>query len=69
MRVSPVDPPSPAGQEGLQAGEVILEIDRRRSAGEFESLASRASGDVLLRIYRDGATLFVVLTPLRQGGR
>jgi serine protease Do len=69
--VGHIDPASPAGQEGLQAGDVIMEIDRQpvRNTGDFERLAASASGEVLVRIYRQGVALFVVLTPLSEGGR
>jgi serine protease Do len=69
--VGGIDPASPAGQEGLQAGDVILEIDRHpvRNASDFERLAAHASGEVLVRIYRQGVALFVVLTPLSEGGQ
>jgi serine protease Do len=66
--ISGLDPSSPAAQEGLQTGDVIMDVDRRpvHNVGDFDRLAGNATGQVLVRIYRQGAALFVVLTP--QGG-
>jgi serine protease Do len=56
---------SPAAQEGLQPGDVIQSIDHQpvKNAAEFDRLAAKASGEVLLRIVRQGSGLFVVLSP------
>lgn len=60
-----LDPSSPAAQEGLQAGDVIMDVDRAavRTVADFERLAARAKGEVLLRIYRQGTALFVAISP------
>jgi serine protease Do len=69
--ISGLDPASPAAQEGLQTGDVIMDVGRKpvHNAGEFDRLAANASGQVLVRIYRQGAALFVVLTPTGNGGQ
>ena len=61
--VTDVDPGSPAATDGLQPGDVITEVDRQavRSASEFERLCSRASGEVLLRVVRQGTSTYLVL--------
>ncbi len=66
VAITNLDPSSPAAQEGLQAGDVIMDVDRTpvRSVVDFERLAGRAKGEVLLRIYRQGTALFVALSPL-----
>lgn len=69
--ISSLAPDSPAAQEGLQSGDVIMDIDRHavHNAGDFSRLAAHASGQVLVRIYRQGATLFVVLSPVEGEGQ
>jgi serine protease Do len=69
--ISGLDPSSPAAQEGLQAGDVIMDIGRKsvHNVGEFDRLAGAATGQVLVRIYRQGTALFVVLTPTDGGGQ
>ncbi|MGE5236457.1 MAG: DegQ family serine endoprotease [Acidobacteriota bacterium] len=66
--ISSLDPASPAGQEGLQPGDVIIDIDRRpvTSVADFERLAAGAAGEVLVRIVRDDSVMFVVVTPLDE---
>jgi serine protease Do len=68
--ISGLDPSSPAAQEGLQTGDVIMDVGRKpvHNVGDFNRLAGNASGQVLVRIYRQGAALFVVLTPNGNGG-
>ncbi len=66
--VAGVDPASPAGQEGLQEGDVIQAIDRQRvrSVADFDRLAANASGEVLLRVLRQGTGLYIVISPPEQ---
>jgi len=63
--IASIDPSSPAAQGGLQAGDVIQEIDRHpvNNAADFERLAAGAKGEVLLRIVRQGSGAFVVISP------
>lgn len=69
--VTNLEPSSPAAQEGLQAGDVIMDVDHKAvaSAADFERLAAGAKGEVLLRVYRQGTAVFVVLSPLPERGR
>ena len=63
--ISRLDPASPAAQGGLAPGDVIQEIDRHpvRTVADFERLAAATTGEVLLRIVRQGAGLFIVISP------
>ena len=59
-----VDPDTAAAAAGLQPGDVIVEMNRRRVTGADDALdASRQSKEprVLLRVWRDGGTRYVVL--------
>ncbi len=69
--ISDLERSSPGAQEGLQTGDVIMEVSHQsvRNVAEFDRLAAHASGEVLLRIYRQGAALFVVLSPTSEGGQ
>ena len=68
--ITEIDPNSPAGQAGFQQGDVIEGINRQpvRSAQDFQRLASEAKGDVLLRVFHDGQSSYVVLSPSDSGG-
>ena len=68
--ISQVDPNSPAGQYGLQEGDVIESINRQavRNTSDFNKLAAQAKGQTLLRINRQGNGLFVVISPDDNGG-
>lgn len=62
--VTDVDPASAAAEAGLSAGDVILEINRRRvqSIGEFNEIMERSREDkVLLLIYRGGSQSYIVI--------
>ena len=67
MVVTEVDPAGPAGQAGIQAGDVIQEVNRQpvRSVEDIRSALQR-SGDrpPLVLINREGQTVFVSV-PLR----
>ncbi len=63
--VSQLDPSSPAAQQGLQQGDVIESVNHQPVANpeDFSRMAADLNGDVLLRIIRNGAGLFVVISP------
>ncbi|HMD87080.1 MAG TPA: DegQ family serine endoprotease [Terriglobia bacterium] len=67
--ISQVDPNSPAGQYGLQEGDVIESINRQpvHSVADFNKWAAQAKGQTLLRINRQGNGYFVVISP-DEGG-
>jgi serine protease Do len=68
--IAQVDPNSPAGQYGLQEGDVIESIQRQpvRNVADFNKLAAQAKGQTLLRINRQGNGVFVVISPDDGGG-
>jgi serine protease Do len=63
--ISELDPNSPAAQTGLQPGDVIQSINRHpvASIDDFNRLAAQATGEVLLRVNRQGNAAFVVVSP------
>jgi len=63
--ISDLDQDSPAAQQGLQPGDVIESINRQpvRSLQDFDRMAAQATGDTLLRVNRQGASAFVVISP------
>ena len=68
--ITQVDPNSPAGQYGLQEGDVIESINRQavHNVGDFNRLASQAKGQTLLRVNRQGSGVYVVISPDEGGG-
>jgi serine protease Do len=68
--ITEVDPNSPAGQQGLQAGMIIQSVNRQpvNSVADFNRLAAGAKGEVLLRIYYQGTGQFVVISPGGERG-
>jgi len=63
--ISDLDPDSPAAQAGLMPGDVIQSINRQAvdSVEDFYRLAAAATGEVLLRINRQGTGAFVAIQP------
>jgi serine protease Do len=61
--VNEVDEGGPAARAGLQPGDAILEVNRKRirDPGAFEDALGRAERDVLLFVQREGRSLYVVL--------
>jgi serine protease Do len=68
--ISQVDPNSPAGQNGLQEGDVIEAINKQlvHNVTDYNRLAAQAKGQTLLRINRQGNGYFVVISPDEGGG-
>jgi serine protease Do len=68
--ISEVDQNSPAGQYGLQEGDVIESVNRQpvHNTVDFNRLAAQAKGQALLRINRRGNGYFVVISPDEGGG-
>jgi serine protease Do len=62
--VTQVDPNSPAAED-LGRGDVIEDINRQpvSSVADFNRLASQATGDTLLRVYRQGGSVFIGISP------
>jgi serine protease Do len=63
--ISDLDPDSPAAQAGLQPGDVIQSINRQpvTSIADFNRFAAQATGEVLLRVNRQGNAAFVAISP------
>jgi len=61
--VTGVAPNSAAARAGLRPGDVLLEVNRKAvtNVREFEDSYAKAKGNVLLLLYRRGATVFVVV--------
>lgn len=54
---------SPAERAGLQTGDVVISADRQRvqAPADFEEAYARAEDAILLRLYRRGGFIFLVL--------
>jgi serine protease Do len=67
--ITDVDPNSPAGDAGLQQGDIIQSINRQpvRNVADFNRLAAQAKGQTLLRIVRQGTGVFIVISPGDDG--
>ncbi|NOZ87236.1 MAG: DegQ family serine endoprotease [Deltaproteobacteria bacterium] len=61
--VTDVQQGSPSQFAGLMPGDVILEIDQKpiKSVSDFRKLYNNAKGNILLLVYRKGATMYIVL--------
>ncbi|HEX4473624.1 MAG TPA: DegQ family serine endoprotease [Polyangiaceae bacterium] len=61
--VTQVDPGSPAGESGLHPGDVVLEVNRVAvtNVDAFKAAYTKAKDRALLRIVREGRTLYVVV--------
>jgi serine protease Do len=62
--ITQIDPASPSARQGLQEGDVILELDRRpvRNAEEAVELSEQIEGPkVMVRIWRDGRSRYLVI--------
>jgi serine protease Do len=61
--VEAIDPSSAAASSGLQRGDVILEVNRTPvdSRSTFNERYRAAHGKVLLLIYHDGSTIYVLI--------
>ena len=58
-----IAPDSPAAETGLQAGDILLAVNRQpvRSLAELRAVAKRAAGDLLIKLLRDDFVHFEVL--------
>ena len=65
--VQSVDPDGPAGEAGLQPGDVIQEVNRQpaRTPQEMRAALQRAGNRVLLLVNRQGRTTYVTVAPAR----
>jgi serine protease Do len=61
--ITQVKPESKAAEAGLKPGQVIIAIDRKpvASAQEASDAIDRNPGDLLLRVWNDGARLYIVV--------
>jgi serine protease Do len=61
--VTAIDPRSAVAGAGLRVGDVILEVNRATitSVRRFTHMFTAASGRVLLLVYRQGSTLYMIL--------
>jgi serine protease Do len=64
--IGDIEPGSAAAEAGLQVGDVIQEVNRKpvRTVNDFRSeISTRSSDPTLLRVNREGHTLFFALKP------
>lgn len=66
--VAAVEPGSPADDQGLKAGDILQQvgrdaIDSPKTAGEKLKEAKTTGKPVLMKIYREGMTRFVAISP------
>ncbi|MCK6551213.1 DegQ family serine endoprotease [Myxococcota bacterium] len=61
--VTSVEPGSAAEESGVQEGDVVVAINRRevRAVGDVAKLVDKGAKEALLRIWRQGSYVFVVL--------
>ncbi|MGA2039578.1 MAG: DegQ family serine endoprotease [Bryobacteraceae bacterium] len=61
--VTAVDPASQAAANGLQRGDVILEVNRKpvRNTAEFEQALKHSTAETLLLVNRQGSTLYLAV--------
>ena len=61
--VTEVDPSGKAARAGITRGDVILEMARREidSVSDIDEILFDASGDILILVWREGRTIYLVL--------
>jgi S1-C subfamily serine protease len=61
--VMDLDPGSPAAASGLKPGDVVTEVNRAQvgDVAKFKAAYSSAKDRVLLKVVREGRTLFLVV--------
>ncbi len=63
IRVTGIEPGSPASRTGIVPGDVIYSVNRRRieSVDDLSNIVERSDGVLLMRLLRDGRALFLVV--------
>ncbi len=63
IRVTGIEPGSPAARTGIVPGDVIYSVNRRRieSVDDLSNIVERSDGVLLMRLLRDGRALFLVV--------
>ena len=63
IRVTGIEPGSPAARTGIVPGDVIYSVNRRRieSVDDLSNIVGRSDGVLLMRLLRDGRALFLVV--------
>ncbi len=63
IRVTGIEPGSPAARTGIVPGDVIYSVNRHRieSVDDLSNVVERSDGVLLMRLLRDGRALFLVV--------
>jgi serine protease Do len=66
--IAQVQPGSPADEQGLKAGDVLQQVgkdavDGPQAAAEKLKEAKKTGKPVLMKVYREGMTRFVAISP------
>ena len=63
VEVMEIDPDSPAADTGLEVGDVITELNRQEieTLESLNTVAKRSDGVLLIKLIRDGRSLFLVI--------
>ena len=63
VAVTQVEPGSPAGRSGLEAGDIITAVDRKKvkTIPQLRKVVPRNAQEILLRVYKRGLFTFIVL--------
>ena len=61
--ITAIDPNSPVASSGLNVGDVIMEINRRKikNVAQFRKRSNKIKNKVLALVFRDGYSIYIML--------